>query len=46
MGGLPPESKWIPTAEKKLRNIELIKVTLAFQYICINEHDIQMACFE
>jgi hypothetical protein len=46
MGGLPPESKWIPTAEKERNYNQLIKVALAFPGICINEHDIHMASFE
>jgi hypothetical protein len=45
MGGLPPESKWIPMAEKKRKYIQLIEVAPALPGICINEHDIHMGEF-
>jgi len=43
MGGLPPESKWIPTAEISPKYRMLIKVTLAHPVLCINEHYIHVA---
>jgi len=46
MGGLPPESKWVPSAGISKKHLRLIKVSLVLPVICINEHIVQMACFE
>jgi hypothetical protein len=45
MGGLPPESMWIPRAviDRKMRR--LIGVTLCDPDKCINEHFVHVAYF-
>ncbi|MBU7006867.1 hypothetical protein [Phosphitispora fastidiosa] len=43
---MPPENKWIPSAEISEKLIGLIKVNLVHPDICKNRHIAQMARFE